>query len=662
LPTEDECSEPFDSADDWGYAALQTWRQLGQTEQATWRGLVAHAATASASKPTKPWLTGATEQIEAIGRPACREILITCLGLLGSPTRPEERRDATRLDVHGQPAPTSVPVAGNADILKGLAWYGSLFDDPEVAYVAGDAAEFSYKKISGIGPRAAKVGNACIYALGAMSGMQGIVQLQRLRQRVKSAPAIALIDTSLDAAAQREGMTREDLDDLAVPTFELADGRAREQFGSFAAEVIVSGTQEFEVQWYGADRKPRKTEPVEANRQFGDEIKAFKRTADDLRKVLTAQRDRIERLPLSERSWSFATWRERYLEHPLLSLLARRLIWRFDERDRAAFGAWHDGALVDAGDRRLDWLGDDTRVRLWHPIESDAATVEGWQDWLERHKVTQPFKQAHREVYVLTDAERTTGTYSNRFAGHILRQHQFQALCQQRGWRYRLQGWFDDYSVPTIELTYWNLAIEYWVEPIVDGEASMTPPGVSLLLSSDQVRFRRRGAREPLALTEVPPLVFSELMRDVDLFVAVCSVGNDPTWADQGPAAHRTYWHSVAFSDELSASAKTRQVVLERLVPRLKIADRCEVTDKFLVVRGDLRTYKIHLGSGNILMEPNNQYLCIVPSRGAAKDTVHGVFLPFEGDGQLAVILSKAFLLANDTAITDPTITRQLRR
>jgi hypothetical protein len=103
--------------------------------------------------------------------------------------------------------------------------------------------------------------------------------------------------------------------------------------------------------------------------------------------------------------------------------------------------------------------------------------------------------------------------------------------------------------------------------------------------------------------------------------------------------------------------------VLERLIPRLKIAARCAVTDNSLAVRGNLRTYKIHLGSGNIMMEPNNQYLCIVPSRGAsAKDPAQGVFLPFEGDGMLTIILSKAFLLADDTAITDPTITRQNRR
>jgi hypothetical protein len=75
---------------------------------------------------------------------------------------------------------------------------------------------------------------------------------------------------------------------------------------------------------------------------------------------------------------------------------------------------------------------------------------------------------------------------------------------------------------------------------------------------------------------------------------------------------------------------------------------------RFLVVRGDLRTYKIHLG--NILMEPNDQYLCIVPGRSAP-----GIFIPFEGDRTFSIILSKAFLLAEDTRISDLTILRQIR-
>jgi len=99
---------------------------------------------------------------------------------------------------------------------------------------------------------------------------------------------------------------------------------------------------------------------------------------------------------------------------------------------------------------------------------------------------------------------------------------------------------------------------------------------------------------------------------------------------------------------------------LERLVPRLKIAGISTIKDKFLVVKGKLRTYKIHIGSTNILMEPNDQYLCIVPDR-SAKTNNENLFIPFEGDNGLSVILSKAFLLADDDKITDTTITRQIK-
>src|SRR5262249_10317716 len=100
---------------------------------------------------------------------------------------------------------------------------------------------------------------------------------------------------------------------------------------------------------------------------------------------------------------------------------------------------------------------------------------------------------------------------------------------------------------------------------------------------------------------------------------------------------------------------------LMRLVPKLKIAPQCSFTDKALVVQGKLRTYKIHFGSGNIQIEPNNQYLCIVPGRGASAKAADKVFLPFEGDTTLSIILSKAFLLADDEHITDKSILSQIR-
>jgi hypothetical protein len=273
--------------------------------------------------------------------------------------------------------------------------------------------------------------------------------------------------------------------------------------------------------------------------------------------------------------------------------------------------------------------------------------------------VSQPFKQAHREVYLLTDAERHTDTYSNRFAGHVLRQHQFHALCGARGWKNKLRLMVDDVFPPASkELPLFGLRADFWIEGVGDDFGTdTTDAGSYLHVATDQVRFFR-GA-EALTMEEVPPLAFTEVMRDVDLFVGVASVGNDPQWHDRGEAGFGHYWHTYSFGD-LSETARTRREVLEGLIPRLKIAGQCALNEKFLIVRGRIRTYKIHLGSGNILMEPNDQYLCIVPGRGQG-GSEGNLFLPFEGDGTLSVILSKAFLLAEDDRIKDPTIVRQIR-
>jgi hypothetical protein len=400
-------------------------------------------------------------------------------------------------------------------------------------------------------------------------------------------------------------------------------------------------------------------------KEFGEELKELKTAAKDIQKMVPVQRERIDGLFLAQKSWPLAAWRERYLDHPLVGIIARRLIWRFRTGKKTSVGICHEDRLVGSDDAAIGELSDKTTVELWHPIDEPLAAIVAWQEWLDRHELTQPFKQAHREVYILTDAERGTRSYSNRFAAHILRQPRLRALASTRGWQCPLLGPWDggDSTRATRRLPQWGLEAQLWINAVEEDaaveEGDFAGAGIPYV-STDQVRFyAEQDSHNPLPLADVPPLVFSEMMRDVDLFVGVTSVGNDPTWADGGPnGRHIDYWTSYSFG-ELQTSAKTRREVLERLVPRLKIADRCSFTDRFLVVRGDLRTYKIHLGSGNILMSPNDAYLCIVPNQAATRDKL---FLPFEGDNTLSIILSKAFLLAEDTKIKDRSILSQIKK
>ena len=672
---------PLVPGEAWSDAAIEEIEAMSGEARMAWVELLKLCAKASGARPTAKWSREAGALLERIGRPLFESAVLRWFPLVDRPrSRPIERW------TEWQPDPNPLIEDKNADILKALAWLCSGRESAEVARALRALALSAYRKVPQVGLRCVRVGNACVWALGNMPGTEGIGQLALLKVRVKFATAQKGIEKALNTAAERAGLPREEIEEMSVPDYGLQEvGVRRERLGEYGVELAVTGTSATELRWLRPDGKRQRSVPTFLKEHHAEELKELKAAARDLQKMLPAQRDRIESLYLEQKSWIFPIWRERYLDHPLVGTLARRLIWRFSGGGRTAAGVFYDGRIVGRDGHALDWLDDSTLVELWHPIQERPDEVLAWRDWLAELEIRQPFKQAHREVYLLTDAERTTQTYSNRFAAHVIRQHQFNALCGARGWKNKLRLMVDDvYPPATREMPAWGLRAEFWVEGIGENYGTdTTEAGTYLYLATDQVRFYPMDAREnyahaggggystgwygqgaaaePIVLEEIPPLVFSEVMRDVDLFVGVASVGNDPNWSDGGPEGrYRDYWTSYSFGD-LSETAKTRKQVLGRLIPRLKIADRCRLTERFLMVRGDLRTYKIHLGSGNILMEPNDQYLCIVPARGAADGWPGGkVFLPFEGDGTLAIILSKAFLLAEDKKIKDPTIVRQI--
>lgn len=569
-------------------------------------------------------------------------------------------------------------IAPHMEVLCGLAWISGLVPNDSIARSLANLCVSALRKVPGIGPRAVRLGNASITALGIMGTPEALGRLAFLKVKVKFGGARNSIDKALGKLAEKLGVSVEDLEEMSVPAYGMDEvGRLSQVFGDFTAVLTVIDSRTTELVWLRADGKPQKSLPAAVKKEHAEEVKELAATKKDIEKMLPAQAERLDALYLQRKGWPFAIWRERYLDHPLTGALARRLIWNFVTEGKVLSGVWSGDAITDSAGNAIAVENPDTTVSLWHPLGEAPAAVLAWRDFLEEKRIVQPFKQAHREIYQVAPAEENTRVYSNRFAAHVLRQHQFNALCSARGWKNQLRLMVDaDYSPPTRWLPQWGLRAEYWVEGA--GE-EILESGSYRYLNTDQIRFYQEDSRqvrahaggggyaaygarpEPLPLTDIDPLAFSEVMRDVDLFVGVASIGNDPTWSDGGAVEvnRQTYWAKVSYG-ELGASAVIRKEILERLIPRLKIASQCSFGDRFLNVEGKLHRYKIHLGSGNIIIEPQGKYLCIVPAQAQVDRAGDKLFLPFEGDRTLSVILSKAFLLAADDKITDQTITRQL--
>jgi hypothetical protein len=168
-----------------------------------------------------------------------------------------------------------------------------------------------------------------------------------------------------------------------------------------------------------------------------------------------------------------------------------------------------DGYPLGVDGKQLD-LADETKLSLWHPLGRPASELAAWRKLLEALGVTQPIKQIDREIYA-ADAKAAA-----KFSGKTVRQHQFAALCRERGWAYRLQGQFDGANSPTKVIAAYGLEVALEAEPAGEEAAAS---GIYTHLRTGSVRFSRAG--KAVKPADVPARCFSEVMRDVDLLVTV---------------------------------------------------------------------------------------------------------------------------------------------
>ncbi|MBK1790821.1 DUF4132 domain-containing protein [Persicirhabdus sediminis] len=551
----------------------------------------------------------------------------------------------------------------NIPIIKGLVWSSVQFHDETMIDLLTKLAEKSFKKIPGQGPMCVIVGNACLYTLANSKGLHGISQLSRLKYFIKQTNAKKIIDSYLQEEAEKRGIKAYEIEEIAVPDFGLQLGSREDEFDGYKLQLNLVSPGKTSLQWLTPEGKAQKTKPalIAKSKKLSDKLKTVQETNKQIQKFSSAQKERIDRCYVEDRVWDYETFREYYIDHGLVGPIAAKLIWNFSNGDQ-----WEAAMLIDS-----EWLAADgsaisppdrsTKVQLWHPISCTETEIVQWRARVNELEIRQPFKQAYREVYLLTDAEVITKSYSNRMAAHLLKQRQFKGITAGRSWKYSLINEYYHGSVARpacLRVPAYHLTAEFGINEVYVEDGN-EPDGVNRYISTDQVKFIKDDG-EVLDLVDVPDLVFSEIMRDVDLFVGVCSVGNDPEWSDTGVEQFSNYWEGYSFGD-LNEMAKTRKSVLEMLVPKLKIRDQLRFDGKFLRVQGKLREYKIHIGSSNILMEPNDQYLCIVPSR-ASETKADKMYLPFEGDRGLSLVLSKAVLLADDHKIKDSTIISQISR
>jgi hypothetical protein len=156
------------------------------------------------------------------------------------------------------------------------------------------------------------------------------------------------------------------------------------------------------------------------------------------------------------------------------------------------------------------------------------------------------------------------------------------------------------------------------------------------------IRFYSRDSFAPIAFEDVPPVIFSEVMRDIDLVVSIAHVGGvDPE------ASHSTIEMRVAIARELLSLLAVANVSFD--------SDDASHAK----VKGSMGDYSVHMGSG-VVHQSGVGMIAVLAVQSQARGRI---FLPFaDDDPRTAEIMSKILLFADDKKIKDPAILAQIKQ
>jgi hypothetical protein len=176
LMGEAQVSLPLVAGDCWADTALKEIYAMSARTKTAWAELLEYCSRATGVTPGATWLAGADNYIDAIGDLYLFIKLSHWFPLAEYP--------------QNSPA--------NAMILQGLVWLCSKSEDPEIAFALAALASSSYARGTG----AAKIGNACCWALANMPSREGIAQLKSLRNSVRAKSGQKMIEKALQGIAR----------------------------------------------------------------------------------------------------------------------------------------------------------------------------------------------------------------------------------------------------------------------------------------------------------------------------------------------------------------------------------------------------------------------------------------------------------------------------
>jgi len=631
--------------DGYGQAVIARLGQLPDWPAGV-AALLEHCATAKPARPGPRWEKTCRQRLDAIGDASGQ--LRALLDLLLTTDPVGFITDSGR---------RWVLVGYNEQLVKGLAWAAGLLDPDWLPEILSAVAARCLRLCSGHVFRdtpvpAEKIPYACSWALARSGSDASMLALAKIGRATANRSVLRHLGRLLAEVAARRGVSADSLMERLTPDHGL-DSNGQVSVVADGAEWTVRLDDRDGAVLAGpagaADPPPPAAELLAA-----------------VQETVAAVRHRLDDLFAAGREWHVADFLDCQVRHPLTGWLATRLVWTFTTPDKPTLTGFPD---PDGRSLRTpsgsEPIAAGSLVRLWHPVRASADELGQLRRLAAGLGIVQPIRQLWREIYRLTTAERRLGLYSDRYAGHVLRFGQFYGLARRRGWGGGfLSGAWDGGDTAVARRDYPAAGLRAsWA--IAQLDQLSTEVAVDLCIT-ERVAFSPLEDKEgaPIPLTEVPAEVFSEAMRDLDLCVSLTTVANDPIWLEEyrGRPILDQYWDRIA-GGGLDQLREHRHEALAQAYGDPGDDERFRLTDRELIVRGSLATYRIDLATANVRTDPVGKWLSFdtrLSPEAAAKHYI--LYLPaLDDDEILRRIVIRAAILVDDDQLASPRLLRQIR-
>jgi len=312
---------------------------------------------------------------------------------------------------------------------------------------------------------------------------------------------------SLDAAASELGITQDQLSDRIIPDFDF-EGTYK-TFDVNGEEYRAFINKDFTLSYMDEDNKIRMSLPKDTDKETKTSFTEIQKEIND---VIKTQELRLSNFLSSGRKWIFDEWTNAFLNHPIMTIYAQKLVWYCADSEGNLlhiFLVQEDTSLIDIEDNEV-YPDENQLVGILHPIMINESTKSAWKQKLYESNIKTLIPQLEREVFIPNDDElekSITKLFADR---EVPKGPDFvKSWMEKRGW-YKETGdggylnFSKSFPAFDIKVNPWIDGVGVWFQQN-EGKATIY-----------EIYFTKVTNGEKVSIKDIPPIIYSEVMNDIN--------------------------------------------------------------------------------------------------------------------------------------------------